>query len=282
MGVTKRVVQVAGLAAGVVGTVAVAAPDTRVGRSVRAAARRIARDVGYIGSSAPGLAYRLAGRRPDPDVADDVLADRIRSTIGPLELRLDVPRVHVMVEDHVAILHGEVPAETDADAIENAVMNVSGVAGVESHLHAGLIDGDTRPSRGAAESYRPSPALQSLMDAARQAGAVRPVFAVHAVLCTFLERIPAGERAHVFAHLPADVRSLAGPPRHQGNRARVKTLEELVAAASAEGGVDVTHAAEITRAIVTTLRELVPDEARDVAAVLPLELRQLWGAAPAR
>ena len=105
---------------------------------------------GYAVASAPGILYRLAGRKPDPDVADDVLADRIRSSLGPLEKRLDVPRVHVMVEDHVALLHGDVPDVCDAAAIEHAVMRVSGVDGVESHLHAGLLVGDTRPSEGAA------------------------------------------------------------------------------------------------------------------------------------
>ena len=282
MGVTKRVVQVVGLAAGVVGAVAVAAPETPVGRAARRTAQRVARDLDYVASSVPGIAYRLAGRHPDPNVTDDVLADRIRSTIGPLERRLDVPRVHVMVDEHVAILHGEVASDAQAREIESAVMDVSGVAGVESHLHAGLISGDTRPSRGAAESYHPSPALTRLLEAAREAGAVRPHFAVHAVLCTFLGRIPEDERAHVFAHLPSDVRSLAGPVRHRGARARVKTLDQLVSAASAEGGVEPAHAAEITRAIVTTLRALVPEEARGVAAVLPVELRELWGSAPTR
>jgi hypothetical protein len=44
-----------------------------------------------------GVSYRLRGRRPDPNVSDDILADRIRSSIGGLEARLDVPRVHVTV-----------------------------------------------------------------------------------------------------------------------------------------------------------------------------------------
>ena len=39
---------------------------------------------------------------------------------------------------------------------------------------------------------------------------------------------------------------------------------------------------QITCAIIATLRELVPEETRDVAAVLPDELRVLWQAEPAR
>ena len=50
-----------------------------------------------------------------------MLADRIRSSLGPLEKWLDVPHVHVTVARHVAILHGEVGTEADATAIERAV-----------------------------------------------------------------------------------------------------------------------------------------------------------------
>jgi len=146
MSVTKRLVQAAGLTAGAVGIVAATAPETGIGLAARDLARRIARDVRYVASSMPGIVYRLSGGRPDPDVSDDILADRIRSTIGPLEKSLDVPHMHVMVEDHVAILHGEIPDTDDAHAITHAVMAVSGVRGVESHLHVGLIAGDTRPS----------------------------------------------------------------------------------------------------------------------------------------
>src|ERR1700687_6230895 len=103
MTITKRLVQTAGWAAAVIGVAAAAVPDS----GARRLADRLGRDVRYAAASAPGILYRLAGRRPDPDVSDDVLADRIRSTLGPLEKRLDVPRVHVMVEDHVAVLHGE-------------------------------------------------------------------------------------------------------------------------------------------------------------------------------
>ena len=282
MALTKRVVQAAGLAAGALGAVAVSAPDTRVGRATKGLVRRVMRDGRYVVSSAPGVAYRLAGRHPDPNVADDILADRVRSSIGGLEHRLDIPHVHVMVEDHVVLLHGDVAGEVDARAIEQAVMKVSGVRGVESHLHAGLILGDTRPSSGDTASHHASPALQRLLDAARHAGARQPHEAVHAVLCAFLDRVPVEERAHVFAHLPADVRSLAGPARRHGEHARVRSVAQLVAAASADGGLDPGHATGITSAIVTALRQLVPEEANDVAAVLPPELRDLWQAEAAR
>jgi uncharacterized protein (DUF2267 family) len=277
MRLTKRIVQAAGLAAGVIGVAAASSPDNPVGR----AARRLARDIRYAVASAPGVLYRLAGRHPDPDVSDDVLADRIRSTIGPVEQRLDVPRVHVMVDDHVAILHGDVKSEFDAYRIELAVLAVSGVDGVESHLHVGLIAGDTRPSEGRAHPAA-SPALVQLLDAAGSAGARDPRQAVHAVLCNFSERIPPEERVQFFAHLPADVRQLAGPPRRQGERLpRLRTVPELLAAVGGERGVELDKVENITRYVVAALRALSPDEERDVAASLPHELRDLWLAAPA-
>ena len=49
----------------------------------------------------------------------------------------------------------------------------------------------------------------------------------------------------------------------------------------AEGRIEPDRAEAITRAVVATLRTLVPDEARDVAAVLPNELRELWDSTPA-
>lgn len=279
MAMTKRLVKMAGLAAGVVGVVAASTPDG----PIRRFADRLARDVRYAAASAPGILYRLAGRRPDPDVSDDVLADRIRSSLGPLEKRLDVPHVHVTVEDHAAILHGEVPDEGDAGAIERATLCISGVTGVESHLHAGLVSGDTRPSQGSAVPRPPSEPLRALLDAARDAGANQPRLAVHAVLCGFADRMPEDERDQVFAHLPADVRALAGPVRRHGERPpRLRTLEQLVGAVTAEGGIEPRRAREITRAVVAALRSLVPEEARDVSAVLPGELRELWETEPAR
>ena len=279
MALTKRLVQGAGLTAGVIGLVAATVPESALGRGARRLGARLARDVRYAAASAPGIAYRLAGRRPDPNVSDDILADRIRSQLGPLEKRLDVPRIHVMVDERVAVVHGEVPDEHSAHALEHAIMNVSGVVGVESHLHRGLVSGDTRPSESAGVPAPPSDALRALLSAARDAGAGDDRAALHAVLCGFMDRVPADEALQVLAHLPADVRDLAGPPRRHGEHApRLKTLPQLVAAITTEGGIDAARAEAITRAVITTLHDLVPEEANDVAAVLPAELRELWNA----
>lgn len=98
--------------------------------------------------------YRLSGRHPDQAVMDNVLADRIRSSLGWLERRLELPHVHVTVEHHVALLHGDVATDADAQQVERAVAGVPGVVGVESYLHAPLARGDTRPSEGRAAAHR--------------------------------------------------------------------------------------------------------------------------------
>ena len=123
-------------------------PDTRANKVARHQLDRAASRARYLGGRLQGLRYRLRGGHPDPDVIDNVLADRIRSSIGGLEKRLDVPHIHVMVEGHVALLHGEVTSEEDALQLERAVAAVPGVVDVESYLHVGLTSGDTRPSEG--------------------------------------------------------------------------------------------------------------------------------------
>ncbi|MFA5891775.1 MAG: BON domain-containing protein [Actinomycetota bacterium] len=95
-----------------------------------------------------GIEYRVSGKHPAPDVGDDILADRIRSTLGPIEKRLDIPRVHVTVFDHKAVLHGAIGNADEERAITEAVTSISGVSAVESRLHIGLSAGSTRPSVG--------------------------------------------------------------------------------------------------------------------------------------
>jgi uncharacterized protein (DUF2267 family) len=157
-------------------------------------------------------------------------------------------------------------------------MNVSGIDGVISHLHAGLIEGDTRPSKGRAGIALPSHALESLLDAATAAGASAPRQAVHAVLCRFLERIPEPEREHVIGHLPADVKNLVGPRRTGATAvpAKIKKFDDLVAAVREDDAIAPQFADGLTRRVLNTLRSLVEDEVSDVAAVLPPELRDVW------
>ncbi len=148
----------------VIGGAVLLRPGGRANKAVCHRTDAAGKQLRYLGGQLRGVGYRLRGRHPAPDVVDNVLADRIRSELGGLEKHLDLPHVHVMVHDHVAMLHGEVGGQADADRIERAVESVSGVAGVESYLHVGLGRGDSRPSAGRAAQH-PSDALHRLMKA---------------------------------------------------------------------------------------------------------------------
>ena len=63
-----------------------------------------------------------------------MLADRVRSSIGSLEKRLQMPRAHVTVENGTVILHGEVPNNEAEAEIVKAVEGIAGVRDVRSHL----------------------------------------------------------------------------------------------------------------------------------------------------
>lgn len=240
--------------------------------------KQVHREIRYRRGRLKGIVYRLRRGRPDPGVSDSVLADRIRSSVGPLEARFDLPHVHVMVEDHTALLHGDVAATEQADEIERTVAAMSGVEGVESYLHVGLLPSDTRPSEGR-RVHPASKALNQLLGAAIDAGVgpQQAPRAVRAVLSTFLERIPEGERDQVTAHLPPDVLRLAAGPRRMGRPPRrTRTVAELTSQIIAADGMSADQAQPLITAVLGTLRKLVPEEAADVASVLPAELRELW------
>lgn len=255
------------------------ARNPRLRRQVRATGDVVARQLRRRAGGWQGARYRLAGRSPDPDVDDATLADRVRSSIGPVLKRLDLPQIHVMSEDHVVLLHGEVGDLADARAVEAAVRRVSGVAGVESYLHIGLLRSDTRPSTGHAE---PSDQHRRLRAAAWSAG-VHPVHAdavTRAVLGAFTDALPAGERTHVLTHLSPDVRALAGPPRRHGRRARVRTAEQLVGDVARIAGISLETAERAAQAVLHELKPMLRDEQADVLAVLPPGLRELWARGP--
>jgi uncharacterized protein (DUF2267 family) len=245
---------------------------TRTRHLVKATARRTK----YLSGRLEGLRYRLAGRHPDPSVGGAVLADRVRSVLGPLEHQLDIPRLHVMAEGHGMLLHGDVATEEQIGEVVDAVRRVPGVASIESHLQVGFFRGETRPSEGHAH-HPPSRALTSVLAAAHGGGA--PVkterAAASAVLTTFLALLPTGERQHVLTHLPADLRALAAPSKTERSaRRRPRHLEQFMTTAlpaTAPGERET-----IVESVIGAVRELVPEEAVDVAAVLPPELRHLW------
>jgi uncharacterized protein (DUF2267 family) len=255
--------------------------EGRARKMLRSTGDRLARDARNWSGRWQGVSYRLARRRPDPEVGDDVLADRIRSTIGPLEHRLDLPRVHVMVRDHVALLHGDVGTLEEARLVEGAVRAVSGVAAVESYLHIGLLGSDTRPSEGRREPTA-SEARKRLMAAAVAEGVAQTdaPAVVRAVLSRFSERLPPGERRHLLTHLPDDVRSMLDAPRLLGRPRRVRSLPDLVfLTLVSTDALDPRAGPLVVRAILGELQALVPEEAADIAAVLPADLREFWEAA---
>ena len=265
-----------GLAA--IGGIVLFRPGTKAYRVARHQLDEAAHRLRYAGGRLQGVSYRLRGRQPDPEASGILLADRVRSTLGPLEKRLDLPRIHVMAEDHVVLLHGEVGAPSDIDEIESAVAAVSGVRGVESYLHIGFTQGETRPSAGRA-AREPSDAFRRLVAAAHAAGVsddAAPAV-VRGVLAAIAERIPEGERGQVAAHLPDDVRVLFTPPHRLHHLAPARTVAQLVGRITATTEAMPPEAAvSITREVIGELRSLVPDEEADVAAVLPTELRELW------
>jgi uncharacterized protein (DUF2267 family) len=253
-----------------------------VRRTTRRQLLHLTRWARYRSGRLEGVRYRMAGRHPDPDVYPTVLADRVRSALGPLEHRLDIPRVHVMVEGHTVLLHGEVDDERQAWAVEDAVRRVAGVARLQSHIAVGLTPGDTRPSQGSVE--HPSAALERVLAAACAGGANRGAERgmARAVLSTFALQLPRQERRHMMTHLPADVRQLADLPRPvAAGQRHLRRIEDFVDATHVDPA-DAQRARAVTISVLRALRELVPEEAVGVSAVLPTELRGLWdvGARP--
>jgi len=264
-------------ALGVVGlAIGVASVETILGRRLsRKLARAVTRAARYQSGRLAGLRYRLSGRHPNPVVGDKVLADRVRSMLGGLEHRLDIPRVHVEVENHHVLLHGDVSSNDQAEAIVETTRVVPGVLGVTSHLHVGLLPGDTRPSEGAHAA--PSAALSRVLDAAHNGGASEGSerACARSVLSTFAALLPEGERRHVLTHLPTDLRVLTEPLRPGwGAHRHLRRLDEFTRAALPNIGPGQRQA--IVESVIGALYELVPEESFDVAAVLPKELRPLW------
>ncbi len=275
----ERTARVA-LGSGLTAVAALLVTRTSRGRRLsRAGRRRIGRRLHGIPGKLRGLDYQLRRRHPDDTVSDLVLADRIRSSIGPLQKELDLPHIHVMVSDGVAMLHGEVTSQHDSERLISKIGDVAGVHGVESFLHVGLLPSDTRPSAGRAEPPPLSAAYQQLAATAVRAGSpVDPSSMLRAVLGTFCDQIPPDERAHVLGHLPEDVRLLAERPVRRGvERDRIRRTHDLYEAiAGAHHPLDVPTAQAVTREVLIDLARLVPEECQDIAATLPEELRELW------
>ncbi len=252
-------------------------------------ARRLARRLRYLRGVARGECYRLAGRHPDPAVDDSVLADRVRSTLDPVERWLDLPRLHVSVDRYVVRLHGEVDSELVAALLAEVVRAIPGVAGVDSHLHIGLLPSDTRPHQGRAYQRRPSPALRRLLAATGPAtgngnlvgGLARARLTAHAAVACFAACLPAATRRRLLAGLPGDVRRLAVLP--QGHRPPPLVLASadlpgLTAAVAAWSRLDEAAAEQALVAVLAALREQLPArQAERIGHAVPTGLQRPAG-----
>lgn len=250
----------------------------RVERRVRGAAAWTARRAQYLSGRLEGLAYRLGARHPDPEVDDAVLVQRVRSSLGPVEKQLDVPRLHVTSTGHVIDLHGVVGSDREARRLEETAAAVSGVATVRSHLHIGLGPGDTRPSTGRSGAA-PSQAWRELVGAVRAVGLTddeEAERATQAVLATLWSCLPAATRAHVKGHLPEDVRWRVRAPLEVGRLRKPRTVEAFDHAVAERAQMRIGDASAAVRAVLDTLRRLVPEEVGDIEAVLPRDLKPLW------
>ena len=96
-------------------------------------------------------------------------------------------------------------------------------------------------------------------------------------LHALIARLPVGEAHHLEAHLPADVLRLVGGPRRDGQEpSELATVPEFADRLAAATELDPGRAESAVRAITRTVRKLVPEEAEDIAAVLPVGLKSLW------
>lgn len=247
----------------------VATPRGR--RLARRLTHRTAARSRYAAGRIRGLRYRLLHRGPSDDVSDAVLVQRIRSSLGPLQKRLDLPHLHVTSCNRNVTLHGVADTPAQAQQLEDAVRTVPGVRGLDNRLHLGLTPADTRPSEGRVPAD--SAMHRELQLAARELGL--DTGAAATVLDVFLHRLPRGERDHVLTHLPADVRSLLGgaAPADLG---RICDEADLVDAVATSGAIPRVRADQLIRAVLEILRNRVPEETDDVQAVLPTGLKPLW------
>jgi CBS domain-containing protein len=209
---------------------------------------------------------------------DLLVADRVRSELGPMVKTLDQPRIHVMVVDGVAILHGDVADGAARAQIESRVCAVAGVCGVHSHLHVGLLASDTVPSTG--RDHEPSALARELHAATRDCGywsepAVRRVLS--GVLGVFALRLTPSRRRVFVNHLPHDVRPLALPPRWIGDEVgQLRREHDFAQTVALVIGTDVDHADRLVRRVLPVLRRHAPLDSNLIARGLPPELCAIW------
>ena len=209
---------------------------------------------------------------------DGILADRVRSELGPLLKHLDQPRIHVSSLRGDVILRGDVRDPLTRVAIEVAAGRVAGVATVHSYLQVGLRSGESVPSSG--RQRQRSPMLRTLSHIVEHAGypcESEQRFILHGLLGAFMSRLSAGIRHRVLAHLPEDVRQLATPRALSAAAATAgESRDDFVQFAGVVASVDRHVAETLLAALLAEVRSHVPADADVVEAALPAALRPLW------
>lgn len=214
---------------------------------------------------------------------DGVLADRVRSELGPVLKRLDQPRVHVLASQGVVTLHGDVTDAPAKVAIEAAARHVVGVTSLHSHLSIGLQAGEMTPSAG--HLHERSPLLRQLEHAARSCGYLTDTegrYVLRAVLGVFSARLPDPQRRRFLDHLPDDVRRLALPAHWLTADVRTIASEhDLAQTAAVAMHADRSHADRLLHHVLPVVRDHAPEDAETIAESLSPELRAMWLEQPA-
>lgn len=107
---------------------------------------------------------------------------------------------------------------------------------------------------------------------------VTPQDAIRAVMCTFSQHVSRGEAVQVFDALPDAVKPLLQRCMiHRGEPAKKFGRDQLLLAVSEHLEVPIEQAEEITSAVLQAISARLPaKEVSDVAAQLPVEMRDLW------
>ena len=209
---------------------------------------------------------------------DGLVADRIRSELGPLLKSLDQPHVHVMVSGGIAVLHGDVTDLAAGAAIEARVLATPGVRSVQSHLHVGLLPSDTVPSTG--HAHERSPLLVELEHIVADCGfwsATEARRTLSGLLGVYSQRLGFEARRRFLDHLPADVRRLAQPPRWlSDDLSTVRREHDFAQTVAIATGTDKVQADQLVRRVLPVLRRHAPGDSSIIALALPPELRAIW------
>jgi uncharacterized protein (DUF2267 family) len=185
----------------------------------------------------------------------------------------------VAIEGGAATLRGWVATQRDAHRIARAARRVAGVQRVTSQLSA-----HPRTSENASTAQgvpEDSPLWRRLHEALLVAG-IEPNRTTRFLRVTLGElaiELPQHPLQHLESHFPADVRELVSTPIRR-KREKSRTAEQLVHRVAADADVPGPAAHAGLLAVMATLQEAVPEEAKDVAAVLPQDIRVMWESAP--